>query len=203
MATRVRILDAASRLFIERGYGATTIESIAAEADVAVETVYARFRNKRNILDGFLDTAIVGDAAAVPLLERDEVAAVRDTVDQRRQLRLLAGIVAAVLTRTAAVQLVLRGAAAVDPDIQELLAEDDRRRRITHREFVHMVAARGPLRPGLSVAEATDTLSALANPDTYAFVTRLRQWTPSRYESWLARNLEYVLLPPPNEPSPE
>ena len=35
---------AATRLFLEHGYVPTTIDAIADAADVAVETVYARFR---------------------------------------------------------------------------------------------------------------------------------------------------------------
>ncbi|MDE3073976.1 MAG: helix-turn-helix transcriptional regulator [Chloroflexota bacterium] len=195
-ATRLRIVEAAGRLLMERGYTGTTIEAIATEADVAVETVYARFRNKRSILDAFLDAAIVGDTAPVPLLERDEVSRIRDAVDQRQQLRLLARLVTGVLTRTAAVQAVLRSAAAVDPEIQDLLAEDDQRRKITHRGFMEMVVARGPLRPELSINEATETFSALVNPDTFAYLMRRRHWTPARYESWLARNLDHLLLSP-------
>ena len=64
-ATRARIIEAAGRLFAERGYGATTIDAVATEADVAVETVYARFKNKRNLLEAYLDTSIVGDAERV------------------------------------------------------------------------------------------------------------------------------------------
>src|SRR3954447_17586420 len=60
-ATRLRIIEAAAKLFDQRGYGGTTIEAVASEADVAVETVYARFKNKRNLLAAYLDTTIVGD----------------------------------------------------------------------------------------------------------------------------------------------
>jgi len=44
--TRRRIADAAMRLFVERGFGATTIESICAEAEVAVSTFYVYFDSK-------------------------------------------------------------------------------------------------------------------------------------------------------------
>ena len=51
--TRADILQAARRLFSERGYAATTIEAIAAEAQVAEATVYAGFGSKRGILLAF------------------------------------------------------------------------------------------------------------------------------------------------------
>jgi hypothetical protein len=101
-----------------------------------------------------------------------------------------------VLERNASVHAVLRTAAAVDPELDALAAEDDRRRRATQRVFVEMVASRGPLRDGLSIGEATDTMSTLANPETYSYATRRRGWTPARFERWLAENLTLLLLPP-------
>jgi AcrR family transcriptional regulator len=195
-ATRARIIDEAGRLFAERGYAATTIDAIAAAADVAVETVYARFKNKRNLLAAYLDVSIVGDAEPVPLLDRPEVDAVRAATDQREQVRLLARVMRGVLERNAGVQAVLRTAVAVDPDLDTLLAEDDKRRKATQRAAAEMLASRGPLRDGLSIGEATDTMSAVANPETYGYLTRRRGWTPARFERWLAQSLTLLLLPP-------
>jgi AcrR family transcriptional regulator len=196
-ATRARIVDAAGRLFAERGYSATTIDAVATEADVAVETVYARFKNKRNLLEAYLDASIVGDAAPVPLLDRPEVQAVGAADDQREQVRLLARIMRGVLERNAPVHAVLRTAIAVDSELEALASEDDNRRKATHRAFVQMLMGRGPLRDGLSIAEATDTMSVLANPETYAFLTRRRGWTPARVQRWLEEDLALLLLPPP------
>ena len=72
--TRRRILDAATALFIEKGYTAATIDAIAAAADVAVETVYSRFRNKANLLEAILEPAIVGADDGRDLFERPEIA---------------------------------------------------------------------------------------------------------------------------------
>jgi AcrR family transcriptional regulator len=195
-ATRARIVEAAGRLFAERGYGATTIDAVAAEADVAVETVYARFKNKRNLLDAYLDVSIVGDAEPVPLLDRPEVQAVRAATDQREQVQLLARVMCGVLERNAPVHAVLRTAVAIDPEIDALAAEDDQRRKATQRAFVEMLSSRGPLRAGLSIGDATDTVSALVNPETYAYLTRRRGWTSGRVGRWLAENLTLLLLPP-------
>ena len=195
-ATRLRIVEAAGKLFGERGYAGTTIDAVATEADVAVETVYARFKNKRNLLAAYLDVTIVGDTEPVPLLDRDEVREVREASDQRDQLRRLAHLARTVLERNAPAHAVLRSAAAVDPEVMAIVDEDDRRRRTTQRAFVEIVANAGPLRERLSVADAADTYSVLASPDTFALLTRRRGWTPSRYERWLATNLALVLLPP-------
>jgi AcrR family transcriptional regulator len=196
-ATRARIVDAAGRLFSERGYGATTIDAVAAEADVAVETVYARFKNKRNLLDAYLDMSIVGDAKPVPLLDRPEVQAVRAAPDQRGQVQLLARIMRGVLERNEVAHAVLRSAIGTDSEVDALAAQDDERRKETHRSFVEILRTRGPLRAGLSIADAVDTMSTLAHPDTYAFLTRRRGWAPAHYERWLSDNLRLALLPPP------
>jgi AcrR family transcriptional regulator len=196
-ATRLRVIEAAGELFAERGYGGTTIDAVATKADVAVETVYARFKNKRNLLAAYLDVTIVGDAEPIPLLDRDEVRALRELSDQREQLRHLAHLARIVLERNASAHAVLRSAVAVDPEVMALVDEDDRRRKATQRALVEIINDAGPLREGLSVAEAADTYSVLASPDTFAFLTRRRGWSPSRYERWLATNLTLVLLPNP------
>ena len=50
------IVSAARKLFLEAGYGATSMDSIAAEAGVSKRTVYSHFKNKENLF-----AAIMGD----------------------------------------------------------------------------------------------------------------------------------------------
>jgi AcrR family transcriptional regulator len=200
--TRQAILDAAGDLFAERGYAGATIEAIADAADVAVETVYARFGNKRGILVAYLDVSVVGDDDPVPLLEREAVRAVAAEVDQHRQVRLLAHLARSILARSDRAQQALLGAAASDRSLDELVALDDQRRRVTHRAFVEMLRRNGPLRPGLSLEDATDTYSALSNPGTYSFMTRRRGWTPDQFEKWIGDCFEVLLLPPTAEDTP-
>ena len=84
--TRQTILQAASELFAAQGFAATTINAIAAKADVAAETVYLRFGNKLTLISEILETAIVGNAPRVDVLELPEIAAIRAITDQRTQL---------------------------------------------------------------------------------------------------------------------
>ena len=95
--TRQAILQAASELFAAQGFAATT-SAIAAEADVAAETVYSRFSNKLTLISEILETAIVGDAPRVDVLELPEIAAIRAITDQRTQLVRLAHLSRGILS---------------------------------------------------------------------------------------------------------
>ena len=174
--TRQRIIDAATRLFLERGYVPTTIEAIAEAADVAVETVYARFRNKTSLMVAVKD-------AAEP--------------SQSRQLEMAAALSRGMLQRISPVYAVLRDAAAADSALRGPLTADINRRRDFQRTLAEIVHARGPFRGGLTTEPAAETYSALANPDLYLLLTTHHRWTANQYQAWLARSLRLLLLPEP------
>src|SRR5438445_9967500 len=96
---RQRVVDTALRLFLERGYVATTVEAIAREAGVAPATVYQAFGTKQAILARVLDVAIAGDAEPVALLERAWVQATGDDPDPRRRLSVIVERIARVAAR--------------------------------------------------------------------------------------------------------
>ena len=197
-ATRRRVVSAATALFGEVGYAGTTVQAIAARADVAVETVYARFGNKANVLAAVLEPAVVGaDSDAdgeTELLELPELRAVRSCTDQRAQIRLLAAFSRRTLQRVAQLQHILADAAAADRRAADLRRRDFDRRLRTQAAFIDMLLSNGPLRAGLTPREAADSYSALASPTTYAFLTGERGWSPERFESWLADSLTRLLL---------
>src|SRR5262245_47117532 len=55
------ILDAAERLFLSRGYTATTIEDLSESADVAVGSIYVHFGGKEGIYSALVDRALALD----------------------------------------------------------------------------------------------------------------------------------------------
>jgi AcrR family transcriptional regulator len=71
-ATRRAIVDAAARLFTERGFGATTIDAIAEAAGVSRKTVFTSVGGKTEALKLAIDWAIAGDDEPVPILERPQ-----------------------------------------------------------------------------------------------------------------------------------
>jgi len=56
--TRVAVMEAAQRLFVQRGYHASTLEAIADAADVAVRSVYVHFGDKAGLYSALLDEAL-------------------------------------------------------------------------------------------------------------------------------------------------
>jgi AcrR family transcriptional regulator len=194
--TRQRIIDAATRLFLERGYVPTTIEAIAEAADVAVETVYARFRNKTSLMVAVKDAAVT-EGGTVPLPQRPELTGLAAEPSQSRQLEMAAALSRGMLQRISPVYAVLRDAAAADSALRGPLTADINRRRDFQRTLAEIVHARGPFRGGLTTEQAAETYSALANPDLYLLLTTHHRWTADQYQAWLARSLRLLLLPEP------
>jgi AcrR family transcriptional regulator len=142
---RRRILAAAERLFADKGYGNTTIADVAAAAGVAVETVYATFKNKITLLHRAWDVAVGGDERDVHLLDRPEIRAVFDEPDLSTRLTRFAVVNTAVMRRTATLRLAIQGAAGTDSAAAALLAEIDRARLEAMGAHARAAAATGQL----------------------------------------------------------
>ena len=103
--TRTEILNAARRLFVEQGYAATTINDIAAAADVAVQTIYSSVGSKAELLIELLELA--RQSAEIPAMDQRtseatdplELAAIGARL--RRQLMERAGDIIRLLAEAA------------------------------------------------------------------------------------------------------
>jgi AcrR family transcriptional regulator len=191
----MRILDAAQRLFAQRGYPASTIEAIASDAGVAVDTVYAAFGSKRGILQALLNVRVGGDEAELDLLARAGPRAVQREPDQRNQLSAFAADVSAILERARPVDDIIRGAAAVDPEIATLRSEAQAYRYGNMRELVSWLAAKGPLREGLDEEDAASIMWTMTSPEVHGLLRAVRGWPAERYAAWLRDSLARILLP--------
>lgn len=193
--TRARMLDAAQRLFSARGYAASTIEGIASEAGVAVDTVYAGFGNKRGVLSALMDVRVGGDDQPVDLLERPGPQMVRNEADQRRQIVAFASDVTGIIERARPVDDIMRGAAAVDGEIAALRAGLQESRFRNMRQFVSWLSANGPLRNGMSEDDAAAIVWSLTSPEIHRLFRVDRAWSAERYAEWLGQTLTRTLLP--------
>ena len=193
-ATRRRIVDAASALFIENGYPPTTLDQIAARAGVAVQTVYFHFGNKRTVLKEAVDVAAVGDDEPVALLDRPWLEKIRAEPDPHRVIALWVHTSRTIFARIAPIMRVVRDAAAGDPDMAEQWATNERQRDTAYRLLAQLFADRDALQPDISVDEATDIIFALMSIELYLLLTTTRGWTTGRWERWTTATLGTTLL---------
>ena len=191
--TRTAILDAATELFVAKGYGATTMKDIAAAAEVSVESVYAQ-GSKASLLQRCVDRSIVGDDEEVPLLERDDLRALMSTVGRDEKLAALRTVAAARLPGSAAIYEAFRAGAALDPGLTDAWQDYERRR---HGDCGRMVAGfADELRPGLTLETATDIFWTLVSPPVIQMLVT-RGWTAERYADWLVDSIRRQLLDGP------
>jgi len=193
-ATRAQVVAAAGGLFLARGYPATTIEAVAAAADVPVASVYRLFGSKKAILSEVLQVSFVGDDEPAGLHDRPEARAAAAQADPAALLAGYARVARSVLTRSGPLQQMLRVAAEADPECAGL-AETFRLQRLAGQSLVaRELASRGALAPGLTEEAALDTIYTLMSPEVHRVLTTERGLSADQYEAWLTRALVATLL---------
>jgi AcrR family transcriptional regulator len=187
LATQALIVNAARKLFLEQGYHTTTIEMIAAEAGVAVSTIYAIFRNKRGILQA------MREAWHQESGQRDIYAHAREESDPQKRLALAAHATRRQWETGAVLTRIYSAAASADSEAAAELAValEGRHTNLTAfiEEMVHT------LRPELGADRAAEIFYAVTMSDIYDTLVRQRGWTPDEYEVWLSALLCQQLLP--------
>lgn len=192
--TRARIIEAGLRLFLEHGYGDTTVQAIAQAALVAPATIYQAFGTKHAVLAAALDVAIAGDDTPFAVLERDWVTNARHEQDRGRQLRLIVEGASQIAARTAPLKKILRDAAAAETAARDLIREDDKRRHRTQQGFVDILIEHRQLRCGIDRHRAADTFYAVVNSTMYELLVTQRGWTLPEWQTWNADLIERELF---------
>lgn len=191
--TRTRIVDAAAELFLERGYARTTMKDIAVQADVARDTVHAIFGNKARVLTALIDHRLVPDGSVTNVTQVPEALAIKDEVDQRKQIELFGKFIAGISTELRPVFEILRTASAVEPEMAKVFEEMDQFRMTNMQTYASWIAARGPLR--VSTRQAGEIIWALASLDVARMLCDELGWTESQHARWLSDTLIRTLLP--------
>jgi AcrR family transcriptional regulator len=187
------VLDAAAARFVSEGYVGTTIETIAADAGVSAKTVYDAFATKPGVLRAVWDLALKGDTEATPVAVRPWYVEVLAEPDPRRALALVARNSVVVKQRIGPMLRVIRDSAAVDEDGAALWSLINTDFHANQRVIVESLAKRKALRPGLTVAKATDIVWTLNHPDVWLLLHDDRGWSPKAFEAWLAEGLMALL----------
>lgn len=176
--TREDVLQAAMERFAETGWAGTTLAAIAEAADVSVETIYNGFGSKKGLLRAALDTAIVGDTAPVPLVDRPEFAELGHGTTEERIARG-AALVARIHERSARLCQALVEAASADDEVD--------RWRLEMEQGRHLDVARSAARvAGRAVGEPLVTmLWILYSPETYLKLVDDRGFSTADYEAFV------------------
>lgn len=190
-ATRRRVVAAAHRLFVERGYVATTMADIAREAGVALQSVYKAGTSKAELLNMVVDLAVAGDDQSVLVADRPAFAQLAVETDPHEQVAMIAALIASTQERSAAVQRAFRQAAAVDEVAAATLSAQLQRRLETLGQAVRLVPES---RLRHSVDDSTDTLWAVGSTEVFLLLREVRGWDADRYQAWLTRTLDDLLL---------
>jgi AcrR family transcriptional regulator len=191
--TRRRIIDAARRLFSERGYAATALGAVAATAEVSQETIYATFGSKRGLLEGVIEATIRGSGVPVPLEEQPGWGEIEQLPTPHERLRAYVRFSCDVLARTSPIHKVIRGASDGEPFAVELRARLLRERLESNTKRLRQFVGEA-LRPGVPLDVAAERYCALSSPEMHHLMTVELGWSQQAYEEWLASLAEAELL---------
>lgn len=195
--TRRRILDAASGLFVERGYLGTTLAGIAEAGGVSVQTVYNVVGGKSALLKAVYDVTLAGDDEPVPMAQRPAFRAMVEATDGRDCLARYAEIGRMLGERVLPLVTVLLAQAATgDPELRAFTDTIEGERAIGTASTARHVRERFGLREGLDVQAAADVLWALTAPELSDRLVNRRGWGWDRYEQWLGTAMADALLGP-------
>ncbi len=194
--TRRHIVDAATPLFIDQGYEATSMRQVADAAGVSLQTLYNAFSSKFGVFSAVMDVVIAGDHEPVALAERPAARQLHTIDDPRALVRAGVAGTVPVLARLAQIFPVLRAAAVSDAQV----AERYQRYTIEGRyQALRVLGERletlGALPDGTDATRATDVCWAVLSPDVLDLLVRHRGWSIDQYATWATDTLLAALVP--------
>jgi AcrR family transcriptional regulator len=191
--TRERIVGTAEEEFLSRGYSATSVTSIAAAAGVSVDSIYKTFGGKPGLIREIFERALEGEGA-VPAEERSDLLQAEEP-DARKIIAAWGRFVVELSPRGAPIVLLVRNAAATDPELVVLLQEIDAARLRRMTDNARRLHRAGHLRPGITVRAAADVLWTYSAPELYELLVLRRGMPLRRYGRFVADAMVAALLP--------
>src|SRR5580704_4709820 len=183
--TREAILHAAKHQFEARGWAATTIAAVAADAAVSPKTVQALFGTKAALLAAAVDYAIAGDLAEVPIIARESARSVESAPDAATMLDRHAGHVVAINTRSAGLARVVESAAGSSQLVTGLWDQMTANRRFGARWAATTLLTKRGHRPGLTLEQAERDFVIAMDWGTYRTLTGDLGLTPGQVRDWI------------------
>ena len=194
LRTREVILETARQLFLSRGYAGATIASIAEAADVSVETIYKAFGGKPGLVRAISDKGLEG-VGLIPAERRSDDMRTLET-DPYKVMERWGVFTTEVAPVAAPIALLIRTAAATDPEMAGLLEDLDQARLVRMEHNARQLLERGDFREGVTLEHARDVLWAYSSPELYRMLVLRQRWPLERYGQFVADGMIAALLPP-------
>lgn len=191
--TREVVLETARAMFLQSGYSATTVPSIARAAGVSTETIYKAFGAKPGLVRALWERSILG-REPVPAPERSDALSAAAT-DPAQLLRAWAQFVKELGPQGSPIQLLIRDAATADTTMAALLTELDERRRERMRLNATRLQDKGWVKPGLTLEQITDILWLHCSPELYELLVVKSGWSLDAFGEYVGEAMIAALLP--------
>jgi AcrR family transcriptional regulator len=190
--SRDRVVRVAEQQFLAGGYAATSVTAIAEAADVSVDTIYKTFGGKPGLIRAIFARALEGEGPIPAELRSDQLQL--EEADPRKIIAGWGQFVSEIAPRGAPIVLLIRSAAATNPELQALLDEIDAGRRQRMTANARRLHKAGHLRAGISVAAAADVLWVYSSPELYELLVLRRGMSIQRYGRFVADAMIAALL---------
>jgi AcrR family transcriptional regulator len=191
-SSRERVIDVARAAFLQKGYGATTILAVAEEAGVSAETIYKVFGGKAGLVRAIYERGLQGRGAAPAEKRSNAMSAIEE--DPSALVDKWGAFVAEISPLAAPVALLVRAAASTEPELATLLHDIDRARLTRMTVNARVLARRGFLRRGVSIADAAAIMWTYTAPELYDLLVVRQGWSPKKLGVWVADALKAALL---------
>ena len=186
--TRERIIKAAIRQLREKGYANMSLDSIAKEAGVASQTVYAVCGSKKGALARILESTVA----------EQKYDTIRDSIPQMKtgeeRVATMARFHSLMQHNSASGFELMRGLGVISPELAELEKDNDLMLYEKSLQSIRQMADSGMLKKGLSVEEATDLYWAYSSPGIYRRLVLVRGWSMEKYTEQMSGILKFLLL---------
>jgi AcrR family transcriptional regulator len=186
--TEQRILTAATELFRQNGYAATTLAAVARAAEVGERTVYVRFGTKGALFKRVVDVAVAGNTGRTSVSEQTRQRPAMTAPTATERITDFNHMGRMIMERTGELFAVAQEAAATEPLIEQSWQAGRAGTRHGVREFWIAMAQDGLLPESADIDWLADTTTVLSEPETYLLIGKVFGWDLDRYEQWLAQS---------------
>lgn len=191
-ATRGRVLESAQDLLLRNGYASTTVAQIATAAAVSPETIYKSFGGKAGLVRAIRLRALQGEGPGPAEARADKVAE-RES-DPLAIISNWAALAVEVAPRVVPILLLVRAAAAADPELASLQQELDSSRLARMSHNADYLSAQGHLRANVTRDQARDVLFTYSSPEIFELLVIRQRWSIAAYADFIRSGIAAALL---------